>query len=205
MQIAFAKIAVIASLLFPAINIAKTTTVFGAVEKSESYSFTLNALSDVSIGYKWTDLLVVKNGKTNEFNASSIIWTLTNTTLGASTTALTGSFADVSGQTIGKDTLSLTGLSAGTYSLNLAGQWACSLCQWQRQQLDLCGTHREFAPGHIQLNTSHRRARARNLCHDVGRSGPDGHHRHAPQEQSGLIATRHSPGLPGSFGSLFAF
>ena len=124
MQIAFAKIAVIASLLFPAINIAKTTTVFGAVEKSESYSFTLNALSDVSIGYKWTDLLVVKNGKTNEFNASSIIWTLTNTTLGASTTALTGSFADVSGQTIGKDTLSLTGLSAGTYSLNLAGQWA---------------------------------------------------------------------------------
>ena len=124
MKTTFIKTALIAALLVPAFASAKNTTTYDSVTLTDSYSFTLSALSDVSVAYKWSDLLMVKNAKSTEYDATTLGWTLTNTSAAARTTVLSGSFADVSGDKSGKDTLSLTGLAAGTYTLTMSGTWA---------------------------------------------------------------------------------
>lgn len=124
MKTTFIKTALIAALLVPAFASAKNTTTYNSVTLTDSYSFTLSELSNISVGYKWSDLLMVKNAKSNEYNATTLGWTLTNTSAATRSTPLSGSFADVSGDTSGKDTLSLTGLAAGTYALTMTGVWS---------------------------------------------------------------------------------
>jgi hypothetical protein len=121
MQIAFAKIAVIASLLIPAINIAKTTSIAPAAQKSDSYTFELQSLSNISIDYKWNDLMLIKNGAVRTVVSPSLLsWELTS-----ASGSVSGSFNDaILTNGGGKGTLSLDSLLAGFYSLSMTGNWS---------------------------------------------------------------------------------
>lgn len=85
----------------------------------DQYLFTLldPGLYNATINYTWSDVLLTrKNNSNQEFNANSLGWALTNS-------SLSGSFTDVSDLPSDSGTIHLNGLSAGTYTLTLTGNW----------------------------------------------------------------------------------
>jgi hypothetical protein len=112
------KATLLVGLLAPMLASAAATITYN-VTQSSTFDFTLSALSDISIKYKWSDLLFTKNNKTNEFDATTLGWTLT----GSGSSAF-GAFDDLAGELDGKGTLSLTNLASGSYLLTMTGVWA---------------------------------------------------------------------------------
>src|SRR5450830_345663 len=114
------KTAVIACLLGPVLaNAENDSKTYTGSSPSDSHSFTLGALSNVSIDYTWSDMLLSQEHQVIfENNASSLGWTLTG-----GSSPQSGSFTDVTGQRTGAGTLSFSNLSAGRYTLTLAGTW----------------------------------------------------------------------------------
>ncbi len=116
----FSKATVMACLLGPVFATAANPnqTVYPGSSSSDAFTFSLDALSNVSIDYAWSDMLLTKNGPPREYNASSIQWALS----GAEQQS--GSFTESAGSgSAGSGTLSLAGLTPGTYTLTLSGVW----------------------------------------------------------------------------------
>jgi hypothetical protein len=116
----FTKATVMACLLGPVIVAAANPnqTVYAGSSSSDAFTFSLDALSNVSIDYAWSDMLLTKNGPPHEYNAASLQWTLS----GAGQQS--GSFMDDTGSGLtGSGTLSLAGLTPGSYTLTLNGVW----------------------------------------------------------------------------------
>lgn len=120
MKSIFTKATVMACLLGPVIASAANPnqTVYTGSSSSDAFTFSLDALSDVTIDYAWSDMLLTKNGQPQDYNASSLHWTLS----GAGQQS--GSFIDGTGSGLtGSGTLSLAGLAQGAYTLTLNGVW----------------------------------------------------------------------------------
>lgn len=93
-----------------------TTTYTGTVA-SDTYTFSLDQTSTVSIGYSWSDMLLVKEGGNRYFDAL-LTWTLTGPI------SQSGSFDDTNAvHEITQGVLSLGNLDAGTYTLSFSGKW----------------------------------------------------------------------------------
>lgn len=105
---------------------------------SDSYSFALSTTSDVSINYSWSDLLTTQTTPggwswslfggwhqypstttTTEYNATSLLWSLTGPTTQSGSLTST----DLTGDFTGNGKLSFAGLLAGVYELTLTGNW----------------------------------------------------------------------------------
>lgn len=111
------KATLLVGLLVP--MLASAGVLMSGVTKTATFNFTLDELSDISIKYKWSDLLFTKNNKTNEFDATTLGWALT----GSGSSAF-GAFDDLAGELDGKGTLSLSNLASGNYLLTMTGVWA---------------------------------------------------------------------------------
>ena len=101
---------------------AANQTIYSSPSAPAEYTFSLGALSDVSIGYSWSDMSLTKNSATTYYDASSLNWTLTR--LSNNAVAETGSFTDANTIAADNGTISLLGLSADSYRLAFAGTWA---------------------------------------------------------------------------------
>ena len=116
------KAALIVGLLAPVLGSAGVvTTTSPSVTVTNTFDFSLAELSDVSIKYKWSDLLLTKNDKTKEVDADYLSWTLT--LAGNASNSLGGLFDFAANAASGNGTLSLTNLIAGDYLLSMSGHW----------------------------------------------------------------------------------
>ena len=113
----FIKLAITACLVSPlAATAGPTTTYLGSVD-SDSYEFTLDQLSSVSIGYSWSDMLLVKGGS-HRYYDPSLNWTLTGSS------DLSGTLPNNTNENgLTQGTLSLGNLTQGSYKLTLSGTW----------------------------------------------------------------------------------
>lgn len=115
-----AKIAVAACLLAPMIATASNNkpTTYDGSSSHDIFSFSLAALSDVKIDYSWSDMLLTKNrNNTRDYDASSLGWILTGT-------SLQSGVIDDAWASAGTGTIAMDRLAAGSYTLSLNGSWA---------------------------------------------------------------------------------
>lgn len=113
------KVAAIVSLIAPLVASAgPITTNYPGTSASDTYTFSLDQTSTVSIGYSWSDLLLVKEGG-HRYYDGQLSWTLTGSTSQRGTIEDTNQVNEVT-----EGVLSLGNLDAGTYTLSFVGQWA---------------------------------------------------------------------------------
>jgi hypothetical protein len=94
------------------------STIYAGGTSADSYVFTLPTLSTVSIGYSWSDMVLIKNGDHRYYDATSLQWSLSGTSFDAGTLTDDKSVIAANGQ------LYLGDLGPGTYQLSLSGTWS---------------------------------------------------------------------------------
>lgn len=114
------KLAVIACLAGPLVATADPiTTVYLGSSDNDTYTFALDQLATVSIGYSWYDMRLTKNGGSRYYDALSLNWTLNGPI------SLSGTFVDTKDvDEVIQGVLSLGNLDYGDYTLSLFGTWA---------------------------------------------------------------------------------
>jgi hypothetical protein len=111
------KLAAIACLISPLGAAAGPMTTYKGTSASDTYTFSLDQTSTVSIGYSWSDMLLVKEGSHRYYDAL-LSWTLNGPI------SLSGTLDDTNAvNEVTQGVLSLGDLTAGTYTLSLSGIW----------------------------------------------------------------------------------
>ncbi len=111
------KLAIAACLVSPPAATAGPMTTYSGATASDSYSFTLDQLSSVSIGYSWVDMVLAKGGDHRYFDPL-LTWTLTGSS------NLSGDLPNAEDENgLTRGVLSLGNLAEGTYTLTLTGTW----------------------------------------------------------------------------------
>ncbi len=117
------KLAISACLVSPLAATAVPMTTYSGMTASDSYSFTLDQLSSVSIGYSWVDMVLAKGGGHRYFDPL-LAWELTDSSKLTGSSKLSGILPNAEDEDgLTRRVLSLGNLAEGSYTLTLTGTW----------------------------------------------------------------------------------